>query len=39
MVLCINCDENFRKYFDLSDHFRPLAKKKGSSLFEPYKVK
>ena len=28
MVLCINYDENFRKYFDLWDHFRPVAKKK-----------
>jgi len=31
MVLCLNYDENFRKYFDLWDHFRPLAKKKGSN--------
>jgi len=31
MVLCINCDENFSKYFDLWDHFRALSKKKGSN--------
>jgi len=31
MVLCISCDENFRRYFYLLDRFQPLSKRKKKS--------